>query len=184
MFSTLMHIVTADPTVESLVANIQHGDTKLRYAAVSQATLVGTSAIPPLGKIYGDDDPAAAKAALEALTSITHHAARPGAKKEAQQASTQLIRLLGKEQPRHVRADAIKLLGCVGGKEASTALATLLADTDIREDARMALERISDSSAESALTRAARTCPADYRPAIDQSLAHRKRKWGTAGKKA
>jgi HEAT repeat protein len=162
----------ASPAANDLLANIQHGDTAARYAAVKQATLVGTDAIVPLADAHGGSDPAAAKAAGEAIRRIVHHAGRPGATAETKSACAQLQRLAGKEYPREVRTNAIGFLGSIGDKDAVPALVALLPDKEVSEDARMALERIPGREADTALRTASRSMP-ESREALEQSLRHR-----------
>ncbi len=176
MNNPAIQVIPQDAAVSGLLSNIEHGDAAARSTAIRQAALAGTGAIGPLGRVYGGSDPGAAKAAGEAINRIVHNAARPEAVKERGAAAQQLVRLIGGEQPRQVRADALKLLGFVGGPGEVNAIAELLNVPAIREDARMALERIPDPSAETALKNSARTVPSDYRAAIDQSLRHRKMK--------
>lgn len=164
-----------DPAVASLLADIRHGDNAARQSAAVRAALVGTAAIVPLGLARGDGDLGAAKAASEAIQRIVHNASRPGAAEERQAAARQLVALTDARHPREVRADALRLLGIVGGPTEVVAIADLLHVPALREDARMALERIPAPSAEAALRNAARTVPADYRPAIAQSLRSRSR---------
>jgi hypothetical protein len=109
------HIRPDAETFGSFVTDIKHGDTAARTAAVTQAALAGTSAILPLGDVYAGNDPAASKAAGEALKKIVYNAARPGAAAEAKSASDSLLKLAGAGHPRKVRVDAIMLLGVVGG---------------------------------------------------------------------
>jgi hypothetical protein len=110
------HIRPDAETFGSFVTDIKHGDTAARTAAVMQAALVGTGAILSLGAVYAGDDPAASKAAGEALKKIVYNAGRPGASAEAKAASDSLLKLTETGQPRKVRADAIMLLRVVGGK--------------------------------------------------------------------
>jgi hypothetical protein len=163
-----------DSAVADLLAGIRHGDNSARQSAAAHAALVGTSAIGPLSLVWGGTDPGASKAAFEAIQRIAHNAARPGATEERQSAARYLVAVVASEQPRQVRADSLRLLGIVGGAAEVSAISSLLHDSDLREDARVALERIPDSSAETALRNAARTVPADYRSAIAQSLRSRK----------
>ena len=141
----------------------------------------GVDAIVPLSHMMTGEDRVAGKAAGEELNRVVHHAARPGASAEAKAASMQLVKLIGKETPRMVRSEALRLLGLVAGAEAVPAIAAQLSDTDIREDARMALERIPGRAAEAALRGALKTTPADYHPAIQQSLRHRSVKFREVG---
>lgn len=137
--------------------------------------------VTELLRVYGGSDPAAAKAAGNSLRRRVHEAARPGARGEAQAVSRELAIFIGPDQPRHVRADALRYLGFVGGRSEVGAIAAQLTDLDVREDARLALERLPDRQAERALRDSLKTVPADYRPAVEQSLRHRRRKWREVG---
>ncbi|HSV73901.1 MAG TPA: hypothetical protein VLH79_09095 [Chthonomonadales bacterium] len=163
-----------EPTVQSLLADIRNGDPAVRARAVEQAPLVGARSIGALGEVYGAGDPAAAKAAAEALRRVAHHAARPGAAVERRAAVREIASLIGSRQPHPLRVDAAYLLGFIGGADAVPALAAQLADPALRDHARLALERITDRSADGALTRAQDTAAADFRPAIAQSIAVRR----------
>ena len=160
--------------LSSFLTQIKYGDAAARTQAVKHATYLGTGAIPSLGSIYASGDPGAARAACEALKRICYNAGRPGATVEANTAATHLVTLTSKEYPRHVRADAMLLLGLVGTATTAALLSTFLTDMDVREDARMAIERIPGSEVDDVLRKAARVVPADYRSAIDQSLRHRR----------
>lgn len=170
-------------TIGSYLTQIKHGDTATRLAAVQQAALVGTEALPQLGAIYSGGDPAAGKAAYEAIKKIVYNAGRPGAAAEAKSASSALLELASSQHPRYVRADAIQLLGVVGGDDEAKALAAMISDTDLGEDARMALERIPGKAADDALKSAARSASPERRAAIDLSLRHRKLKRNELGVK-
>ncbi len=142
------------PTLAGLLADIRSGDMALRLRAVDQATLVGATAIVPLGDILGGDDPAAAKSALEALRRVAHHAARPGAASERRKAATELVKLLGAARPRRVRAEALYLLGHVGLDADVAAMARVMKEPGLAPDARMALTRMPGKAARAALTAA------------------------------
>jgi hypothetical protein len=165
-----------DAAVAGLLADIRHGDTATRQFAAERAALAGTTAIAPLGVVCAGTDPGAAKAAWEAVQRIAHNAARPGAAEERQSAARRLLALTAAEYPRQLRAGSLRLLGMVGGPAEVAAISDLLHVPSLREDARMALERIPGPAAETALRNAARTVPADYRPALAQSLRSRKAK--------
>ena len=145
--------------------------------------LAGAEEIASLAETFGSSDHAAAKAAGDELMHTVHHTARPGAAPEARAAASDLLKLIHKDKPRKVRAEALRYLGFVGGKDQVTAMSELLHEPGIREDARLALERIPDHSAGDALRKAARTVPPDYKPAIEQSLTHRGKKLKDAGLK-
>lgn len=175
-------LVPADPaTVGSFLTQIKYGDTASRLAAVKYAALVGTDLILPLGKVYAGSDQPAGRAAYEAIKRVTYNAGRPGAPAEAKSASENLLKLTSTEYPRQVRADAIELLGIVAGEADTKQLADLMADKDVGEDARLALERIPGKAAEDALKVAARGANSERRAAIDLSLRHRKMKRADLG---
>jgi HEAT repeat protein len=176
--------VTLNPAVQALLTEVSLGDTAVRADAVRQAALAGTDAIVQLGEVMSGGDPAAAKAASEALRSIVHNAGRPGAEKEASAASAQLQKLLMPKYPRAVRAAAVRYLGYIGRAEAVQPLANLLIDVDLREDARMALERIPGTAAEKALRDALRIVPKDWQAAVLQSLDARHTSMRRVGIKA
>lgn len=143
-------LLAQQPTAASLMADIRAGDEATRQRAIEQAPLVGTSLIVPLGQVMAGNDPAAGKAALEALRVVAHHAARPGATLERRTASRELLKLTVSSFPRHVRAEAIHLLGCIGGADVVPALRTLIRDRGVSDDARMALQRIPGGAARQA----------------------------------
>ena len=168
-----------------LVERVQGTDAAARMAAAHAAGPEGAEAVAPLGALLAAKDPGVAKSAGEALRRITHYAARPGAGKEARAVSKALLKIAeGGSDTRGVsaasagllgqRRTAIQLLSYVGGDEAVPGLAKLLKDPQLREDARMTLERIPGRASTRALERALRDAPADFRPSLEQGLSHRK----------
>ena len=107
----------------------------------------------------------------------------PGADVEARSAAAQLLQLAAPGNPRLVRADALELLGIVGGDAEVKPLAELISDREVGEDARMALERIPGKAAEEALKAAGKTSDSSRRVAIDLSLRHRKMRRSELGTK-
>jgi hypothetical protein len=65
------------------------------------------------------------------------------------------------------------MLSEIAGDEAAQPLATLLTNKELREDARMALERIDGKASLAALQAALATAPEDFRPNLAQSLRRR-----------
>ncbi len=167
--------------VSSLIAAIKGGDEDARWAAAEKAAEAGPAAIVPLADVMAGPDPAAAKAAGVAMGRIVHASGRPGAGDGASQAADELVRLIGPGRPRNVRSEALRYLGFIGGAAQADAIAARIADTDIREDARMALQRIPGQAAERALLKAKREGPLDYGAAIDMSLRDRKTAMREAG---
>lgn len=158
--------------VKALVEKISSADVAARVEGVEQAATVGPDALGALGAILGGDDPSADRAAQESMQRITFKAARSPATAKA--ASRQLVQLIGKDRPYKVRSESLYLLGFAADTAAIKAIAGLLTDPEVRENARMALERVPGKEAEAALMQVAKAVPADYRPAIQQSLRHRR----------
>lgn len=155
-----------------LIAALKGSDEEARWNAVDRAPAAGAGAIGPLAEVMAGGDPAAAKAASEALRKIAYSSG--GAARE-------LVRLLDPEHPRAVRADAARYLGRVGGRGEIRALVALLSDQELAKDALMALEQIPGAEAETALRRAAETGPAVHRNACMQSLRNRQTHLRDAG---
>lgn len=174
-------LIAQNPALGSFMSQIRHGDALARASAIAEAHLVGTPAIIPLGETLGDENPAAAKAANYALEAVVAHAGRPGAREEADAATRSLLTLTERKYPWRVRSAAIHLLGLIGGRAAVPTLERLLADSEVRDEARMALERLPDRSAEAALRRAMAAAPEEFRAAIQQSLRHKRSTSRTIG---
>lgn len=156
--------------VSELISSLQSPEK--RWQAAAGAASVGPDAIADLGRLMASDDPATAKAAGEALRKVVCAAAAPGSKDRAKAASG-LEGLITSATPRQVRSDALLLMGQVGGDAQVPALIALLREPDVREDARMALERIPGKRATQALERELQQASPGYRPAIQQSLRAR-----------
>jgi HEAT repeat protein len=167
-----------------LLQKVQGKDPNARMAAAHQAGPEGAGAVQPLAKLLTNEDKGIAKAADEALKRIVHYAARPGAGKDARAVSTELVKLTDASQPREVRRKAVRLLEFVGKDEAVPALAKLLTDADLQEDARLTLERIPGRASAKALEQATRSASSEFRPNLEQSLRHRRSSLKTIGTEA
>ena len=158
---------------KDLLDQLQSPDANVRLNAWKSAGPAGANAVIGLGDLMASPDKSIAKCATGALQNVAHYAARPGAAKEAQAVTTALLKLADSTRPRKVRAEALTLVGVVGDAHAVPTLTKLLADKDVREDARMALERIPGSASLSALKKAMAAAPDDYKPSLQQSIQAR-----------
>ena len=157
-----------------LLDQLQSPDAKVRYQAWQSAGAAGAGAVSGLGDLMASPDKSIAKCAHGALDVIAHYAARSGSgSMGAHDVTKALLKLSDSTRPRMVRADALYLVGMVGDGRAVPVLVKLMADKEIREDARMALERIPGSAATNALKKAEPSAPDDYKPNIEQSLYDR-----------
>jgi HEAT repeat protein len=114
-----------------------------------------------------------ARTAKRALAKIVRHAARPGATEDRNDAVTELLKLLDAGQPLMIRREAISLLSEIADDQAVAPLAALLNDPDVREDARVALERIPSGQSLDALQAGLAAVPNDFKINIAQSLRAR-----------
>ncbi len=128
--------------VGHFLREIASQDSRVRHTAWQNAARMGAAAVSGLGDLAASADKGVAKAANGALEEIAHYAARPGAPDEAHAVSEQLLGLAASGRPRAVRAHALHLLGFVGDARAVPEITRLLPDTDVGDEARMALERL------------------------------------------
>jgi hypothetical protein len=157
-------------TLETLLNDIQSTDDTTRAAARDGAGVVGAAAVAPLAKIAGSGELEIARAANRALQNVVYYAGRPGAEDEAQAVSTELVKLLGDAQPTQLRRDVLWMTWQIAGQEAVEAVAALRSNDDLREDARMALERLPGDKATAALQAALTAAGDAEKPAFAHSL--------------
>lgn len=113
------------------------------------------------------------RAAQRGLWKIVRHTGRPGADNDRHAVVTALLPLLAGERPEAVRREAIWMLSEIAGDEAVRPLHRLLQEPVLREDARLALQRIPGSASLSALKSALEQAPEDFKINIAQSLRAR-----------
>ena len=159
--------------VDKLIAKIKDKSDKVRTEAWLGAGEVGARAVRPLVRVMKDDDLEVARAAKRALWKIVRHAGRPGAAKEKQAAAARLTPLLGDRQPVAVRREVLWMLSEIGGVKQVDKIGALLSDKELREDARMVLQRMPGKSSVKVLRAALEAAPEDFKLNIAQSLRQR-----------
>jgi HEAT repeat protein len=159
-------------TVNDLVARIKSKDDSIRGPAWQTAGSAGAPAVRPLAGVMMDPDFETARAAKRALYRIVRHAGRPGAKHEAKAVSGELVLLLG-SAPSRVRHEAVWMLSEIAEEKAVAAMAALLADPEVREDARCALMRLSGRKVTSAFESAFANAPEECKYALAEALRER-----------
>jgi HEAT repeat protein len=155
-----------------LLAKLRDKDDKVRAAAWESAGRFGAGAVKPLAELATDRDIEVARAAKRALWKIVRRAGRPGAATEAKAVTVQLIRALS-DASAAVRREVLWMLSEIGGDEAVPAVAALLSDGELREDARCTLQRIPGRKATAALRQGLRTVSDDFKAAIAVALRAR-----------
>jgi hypothetical protein len=157
-----------------LLRQLKSADDKARTEAWCAAGPLGAPAVQPLAALLTDADREVARAASRALGKIVHYAGRPGAGAERKAVAAALIAALSAGPPAAARRELLWLLSEIGGDEAVPPVAALLSDPELRDDARMVLERLPGIKATAALKAALKQAAEDFKP----SLAHALRRKG------
>jgi len=159
--------------VGELLAGIRNASDKVRTEAWLNAGKAGAPAVKPLAAVMTDSDLEVARAATRALWRLVRDAAWPRANKQKQAVEIELIGLLGDKNPVSVRREVLWMLSEIGGRNSIKAVARLLKNSELREDARMALERIPAKGATAALQAGFEAAPEDFKANMAQSLRKR-----------
>lgn len=156
-------------SVQELIAQIRSTDDPVRGWAWQGASVHGADAVTSLVDVMVDADFEIARAAKRALWKIVRNAGRPGADSERRAVQSELLPLLN-EAAATIQPELVWMLSEIGGDESVRTLAALLGNTDLREHARAALERLPGEKSIAALNFALAAVPDDYKPAIAHSL--------------
>ena len=159
--------------VAKLIAGIRDDDDKVRAEAWLGAGKAGAAAVKPLAEVMTDKDFEIARAAKRGLWKIVRHVGRPKSGNKKGMVVNKLIELLGDETPASVRREVLWMLSEIGSRRAIEPVAVLLSNKDLREDARMVLQRIPTRSALEALRAGFKAAPEDFKLNIAQSLRQR-----------
>ncbi len=159
--------------VESLVAGVSDPSADVRAEAWKQAGPLGAAAVGPLAEPLASDNPEVALSAARALDNIVDHAGRPGAESEQAAVAAELAKLLDSSRPEFVRRTAVRLLA-LGGTDAEVpAVAALLSEPTLAEDACLTLEEMPGDAATQALAGALATAVPEVQPRIAAALGKR-----------
>jgi HEAT repeat protein len=145
---------------KQFLSDIQSTDPDVRFAAWRIAGEVSPSIIPELGKLAASDNPGIAKAAREALTTMTH--SHPN--RAAVAAGLLPLRT----------ADSFRLLSLIAGEDAVPAIAKSIEDPKLREEVVYCLERIPGPASDKALMAAYKEAAVEFKPRILAALGHRR----------
>jgi HEAT repeat protein len=160
--------------VMDLIIKIRDKDPNVRAAARDNAGKVGAPAVIPLSSVMTDEHFEVAREAERALWKIVRQAGRPKADEERKAVVKALVILLGDDsQPVRVKREAMWMLSEIAGDEAVAPVAGQLSDKELREDARMVLERLPGEKSLAALQIALRTVPEEFTINVAQSLRAR-----------
>jgi HEAT repeat protein len=158
--------------IADLIARVRNSDDAIRGPAWQSAATCGASAVKPLAQVMVEPDIEIARCAKRALWLIVRQAGRPGAAQVKRDVQRELIALLS-NPALVVRREALWMLSEIGNDQAVPAMAKLLSDPQAREDARCTLLRFPGAASLRAIKHAFAAAPADFKPALADSLRQR-----------
>jgi len=160
-------------SVQKLISKIRDESAEVRTEAWQSAGEVGPEAVRPLAEVMTDKELEVARAAKRALWKIVRVAGRPKSGNERRAVVGKLVTLLDDEQPVPVRREVLWMLSEIGTRKSIEPIAALLSNKELREDARMVLQRIPSKGALAALKAGLKAAPEDFKLNIAQSLRQR-----------
>jgi hypothetical protein len=160
--------------LESLLQKIQSNDPNARTEGWLSAGEVGAPALKPLAALAFKGELEVGRAAQRAMWKIVRHVGHPAAAADQKQAAiAELADLLANEQPLAARREVLWMLSEIAGDDCVDRIAAILNETELREDARMVLDRIPGQKSLDALQAALARTADDFRHNLAQSLRHR-----------
>ncbi len=153
------------------LSDIKNTDADIRFNAWRAAGEVDPSVIPELGKLAASENPGIAKAAREALTTMTHSV---GKDPKSTNRSAVVKGLLAIDSTLPVRIHAIRLLSNIAGEDSVASIAKDIHNVDLREEVVYCLERIPVSAATEAMVKAYPQAKDDFKPRLLAAFGHRK----------
>lgn len=160
--------------IDSLMSQLKDASPSVRARAWQGAWMQGAGGVQPLAELAATaENPEVARAARHAITNIVRHAGRPGHDSERHEVNAALVACLAAGYPDQLRRDLMSMLSEIGDEAVVDALREQLEDEAVREDARMALERIPGVASLQALRDALPGAPDAFKIQIAQSLRAR-----------
>lgn len=158
------------------LTDIQSQDKDVRFAAWRSAGAQEARVVPELARIAAKSSPGVTKAALEAMTTLTHSVGKsaPTDPKRLAVAKELVNVATSSATALPVRAHALRLLSLVGGDESVAPVAKLLANADVREEAIFCLDRIPGDVSAKALVAAYGTVAPEFKGRVLAALGHRR----------
>jgi HEAT repeat protein len=161
-------------TIPEIVAGLKSSKDAQRAAALEAARRLGAAGIQPIAPLLADPETEVRRAAKRALEPIIHDAGSSGTLGQpAAAVEKALLTSLAQLSDEQARRDLIWFLSEVGRNETVDALAKLLSQPALREDARCALERIPGSASLRALKDGFAQAPEAFKFALAESLRKR-----------
>ncbi|MBI4559400.1 MAG: hypothetical protein HY706_17575, partial [Candidatus Hydrogenedentes bacterium] len=165
-------IAYSDPA-QDLVAAIQDPSPEVRATAWQHADRAGAAAIVPLSDLVASAEPEIALAAERALETIVHSAGRPDAAAERPAVAAGLVELVDGKYPEPLRRVGVRLSADIATDAEVPAIAALLNEPALAEDACMSLDRIPGDASTQALIASLATAPDEVKIRVATILAHK-----------
>ena len=156
------------------LTDIQSDNADVRFAAWRRAGEVSPAVIPELGKQAGSDNPGLAKAAREALTTMTHSVGKDPASPNRAAVVKGLLELAGPANPHSVRVHAIRMLSDIAPEDSAPAIAAWIQTQELAEEVTFCLERLPGNAPIKALLAAYKSVKDEFKPRILAALGHRR----------
>ena len=159
--------------VDKLIAKIKDKSDEVRAEAWLNAGEVGAPAVRPLAAVMIDKELEVARAAKRGLWKIVRYVGRRGKGDEKRAVVAELNGLLNDDQPTPIRREVLWMLSEIARTKSIKPIAALLSNKELREDARMVLQRIPSRRSLAALRAGLKAAPKDFKINIAQSLRQR-----------
>jgi len=158
---------------QTFLTAIQSSSPDERFAAWRAAGEVSPSVIPQLGKLAASDNPGVAKAAISALTTMTHSVGKDPKSANRAAVTQGLLELSSPAYALPVRMQALRLVSGIASEDAVPTLAKELRNVDLPEEVVYCLDRIPGDASIQALINAYKDAADDFKPRILAALGHR-----------
>jgi HEAT repeat protein len=161
-------------TIPEIISALTSSDGSQRAAALEAASKLGAPGIEAISPLLAHSETEHRRAAQRALAGIVRQAGATGKLGQpAAAAERALLASLARHSDEQARRDIIWFLSEVGQADTVKALADLLNDAGLREDARCALERIPGTASIKALKAGFDRAPDEFKFALAESLRKR-----------
>jgi len=162
------------PDEKLFLSEIQSDSADARFAAWRRAGEEAASAIPQLGKLAASDKPGVAKAAQEALSTMTHAVGKDPKAAKRPAVVKGLLELTGAAYALPVRVHALRLLSGIAGEESVAAIAREIHNPELREEVVYCLERIPGPASIQTLIKSYPEAKEEFKPRFLAAFGHRK----------
>ncbi|HZN59072.1 MAG TPA: hypothetical protein VFD71_13420 [Planctomycetota bacterium] len=160
--------------IAGVLKNLSDGNETVRRSAWEKAGELGSDAVLPLVELASGENRDASLAGQRALTVLAHASAAPGREDRKRVAAALAAALADAKAAPGVRVLILDLLGSVGDGDVVPGLEKLLADPQLGDPARRALERIPGDASARALESAIDMVPDASKDAVILSLGKKR----------